>query len=149
MYTRSKLGFPLVITVFLILFFITGTAIINAGSTKGFVKKIQPVSSQLAEQGKEDRWKEAEENFKKMCEFLELDKKQTEEASKLFNDRCKEMEKFFSSIRSGELSRIEARDKMVESFKKYREKFEQLLNEEQKAKLGLWEEAGPPRSRRG
>jgi len=93
--------------------------------------------------------KQAEERFNKMCEFLVLDEQQKKEARKLFDARRNEMRKIMGDARKGKLSREETRARMAESFKNYREKFENLLTEEQKAKLELWEQENQRRDRRG
>lgn len=102
----------------------------------------------MAQRGR-DFQKQAEERFNKMCEFLKLDEKQEKQARKLFDERRKEMREAMDDARQGKLSREETRDKRAESFKNHREKFENLLTEEQKARLELWEQERPARGRRG
>jgi len=103
----------------------------------------------LAQQEKVDRWKQEEKNFKEMCKFLKLDRKQTEEALTLFETRCKEIKEIFNSVRTGELSQEKAFQQNMESLKKHRYEFLGLLNKEQKARLKLWEKPQQLETRHG
>ena len=126
-----------------------GLETVNANPAIHTTGKISQVDVLLAKQGKRERQKTDEEIFKEMCEFLELDEQQTEKAGELFDDRLKEIKEIFGSAGSGKLSQQEAMRKNAESYKKYREMFENLLTEEQKAKLKIWEEQRLTQGRRG
>ncbi len=85
------------------------------------------------------RQEEAETSFRQMCEFIELDETQVEQARQVFDSRMKEMGEILRSARDGGLSQDEVRARMTESFKKHRERFESLLNEKQRERLVQWE----------
>ena len=139
--------------IFVSLAFLAGLNVsleaVNANPAKHTTGKISQVDARLAKQGKRERPNTDEEIFKEMCEFLELDEQQTKKAGELFDDRLKEIKEIFGSAGSGNLSQQEAMRKNAESYKKYREIFENLLTEEQKAKLKIWEEQRLTQGRRG
>jgi len=83
--------------------------------------------------------KRSMDQFLKMCEFIELDGAQLEKARKLFDSRIEEMTDIFEASRKGKVDQKQARDRLSESFAQHRDKFEALLDQEQKAKLELWE----------
>ena len=100
-----------------------------------------------AQQSGDGKKKAAEESFRKMIEYIGLDDQQTAEAGKLFEARYREISEITAQVQSGDLTQQEAGVKLAGSFKAYREKFEKLLSEEQKTRLGQWE--NPDRSKAG
>jgi Asp-tRNA(Asn)/Glu-tRNA(Gln) amidotransferase B subunit len=74
-----------------------------------------------------------------MCEFIELKDAQLEKAMKLFDSRIEEMAEIFDASRKGKISQDEAKEKLARSFAQHREKFEELLNQEQRARLQVYE----------
>ena len=118
----------------------SGLEAVNANPAIHTTGQISQVDTRMAKRGKRERPKTDEEIFKEMCEFLELDEQQTKKAGKLFDARLKEIREIFGSAGGGTLSQQEAMRNNAESYKKYREMFENLLNEKQKTKLKLWEE---------
>ena len=106
-------------------------------------------NGQLARQEKTVRQKTDREVLEEMCIFLELDEQQTDQVVKLFDTRLKEIKEIFDSVRSGELSHQESLEKNAESYRKHRKMFLNLLNEEQKAKLEIWEEQQLSKTERG
>ncbi len=95
------------------------------------------------------RQEEAETSFRQMCEFIELDETQVEQARQVFDSRMKEMGEILRSARDGVLSQDEVRARMAESFKKHRERFESLLNEKQRERLVQWETPKAHERRKG
>jgi len=145
MIRRINLAFGYLLVIYLVSVLVLSVTSLRAQPAERLIRNDRGL---LAQRGR-DFQKQAEERFNKMCEFLGLDEQQKKEARKLFDDRRKLMRKIMGDARKGKLSREEARAKMVESFKNFREKFENLLNGEQKAKLELWEKQNPRRGRRG
>ena len=99
-----------------------------------------------AQQSGDDKKKAAEESFRKMIEFIGLDEQQAAEAGKLFEARFREISEITERVQSGDLKQQEAGEKLAGSFKTYREKFEKLLSEEQKARLEQWENPSPAKA---
>ncbi len=147
--TRSiKLVFFQMIGIFLI--FEISLAAADANPTVRSAGKIpRDNDGQLARQEKTVKQKTDREVLEEMCIFLELDEKQTDQVVKLFDTRLKEIKEIFDSVGSGELSHQESLEKNAESYRKHREMFLNLLNEEQKAKLKIWEERQLSKARRG
>jgi hypothetical protein len=77
---------------------------------------------------------QAEKQFEKICEYLELDKKQKKAARKLFDDMQKKTEKVAREMREGKLDQTEASQERIKIYLNYREKFRALLSKEQKEK---------------
>ena len=145
----SNLRFILTIGIFLISFPANSQANGKAETVEKFAEKGPVLLVRLAQQEKVEMWKQEEENFKEMCKFLELDRKQTEKAFTLFETRCKEIKEIFGSVRIGELSQEKALRLNMESLKKHRDGFLSLLSKEQKARLKLWEKQQRRETRHG
>jgi len=77
---------------------------------------------------------QAEKQFEKICEYLELDKKQKKKARKLFDDMQKKTEKVAREMREGKLDQTEASKERIKIYLNYREKFRALLSKEQNEK---------------
>ena len=85
----------------------------------------------MAERMEEVQKKQAEKQFERLCEYLELDKKQEKKARRLFDDMQKKTEKVARDHRRGKLNQSEAGEKRIKISLDYREKFRTLLREEQ------------------
>ena len=99
------------------------------------------LSGRMEEMKKKTK-KQEEQQFEKLCEYLELDKKQKKEARKLFKKMQKETKKISGDTRKGKIDPIEANYKIIDTYKVYREKFRALLNQEQKMKYEKTRETG-------
>ena len=77
---------------------------------------------------------QAEKQFERLCNYLELDKKQKKKARKLFKDMHKKTEKVAREMREGKLDQSEASEKRIKIYMDYREKFRDLLSPEQNEK---------------
>lgn len=113
----------------------------DAAPTATYTRETSEAEARLI-QLDQARKKKERETFAKMCEFLRLDDKQAETAVILFEARLKEIDDYLTLVAEGTLKATEAHLKMVESFKKYRKQFEEMLNEEQKTRLSIWEKQG-------
>ncbi|MCK4783046.1 MAG: hypothetical protein KAV87_04795, partial [Desulfobacteraceae bacterium] len=85
---------------------------------------------------------QAEKQFEKICEHLELDKKQKKAARKLFDDMQKKAEKVAREMREDKLEQAEASEKRIKIYLNYREKFRDLLSQEQNEKYEKLRESG-------
>ena len=85
---------------------------------------------------------QAEKQFEKICEYLELDKKQKKAARKLFDDMQKKTEKVAREMREGKLDQTEASQERIKIYLNYREKFRALLSKEQNEKYEELRESG-------
>lgn len=85
---------------------------------------------------------QAEKQFEKICEYLELDKKQKKAARKLFDDMQKKAEKVAREMREGKLDQTEASKERIKIYLNYREKFRALLSKEQNEKYEKLRESG-------
>jgi len=90
---------------------------------------------------------QAEKQFERLCNHLELDKKQKKKAHKLFDDMWKETEKLTKDMRKGKLDQAAADTTRIDIYKDYRKKFKDLLSEEQKLKYEKTRETGLPTDR--
>jgi len=86
--------------------------------------------------------KQDERQFKKLCVYLELDKQQNKKALKLFKNMQKQTDKIAGEVRKGKIDPTEAGNRRIDTYKAYREKFRNLLNEEQKMKYEKTRETG-------
>lgn len=78
--------------------------------------------------------RQAEKQFERLCNYLELDKKQKKKARKLFKDMQEKTEKVAREMREGKLDQSEASEKRIKIYMDYREKFRDLLSQEQNEK---------------
>lgn len=85
---------------------------------------------------------QAKRQFERLCSYLELVKKQKKKADKLFKDMQKKTEKVIRDLRKGKLDRTEADEKRIKTIKDYRDKFKDLLSQEQKEKYEKLRETG-------
>ena len=85
---------------------------------------------------------QAEKQFEKICNYLELDKKQKKKARKLFKDMQEKTEKVAREMRKGKLDQSEASEKRIKIYMDYREKFRALLSKEQNEKYEKLRESG-------
>ena len=89
------------------------------------------------------REKQQEEKyFEKLCEYLELDKKQKKAAGKLFKKMQKKTEKLAKDMFKGKLSRDEAGERRMKIYRDYRNKFRDLLSQGQQEKYEKLRETG-------
>ena len=86
--------------------------------------------------------KQEEKYFEKLCDYLELDKKQKKAARKLFKKMQKETEKIAKDILKGKLTQYEASERRIKMYKDYRDKFRALLSEGQQKKYEKLRETG-------
>ena len=85
---------------------------------------------------------EEEKQFEKLCNYLELDKKQQKKARKVFEDMQKKTEKVSGELRKGKLNETEAGEKRIKIYMDYRKKFRDLLTQEQNEKYEKLRETG-------
>jgi hypothetical protein len=71
----------------------------------------------------------------RMCNNLDLDERQKQEARGLFDAIRRETDEEYRAMRERKLDRVEARNKMIEIYLNYCDKFSNLLHEEQNKKL--------------
>ena len=96
-----------------------------------------------AEIHQSQREKQQEEKyFEKLCEYLELDKKQKKAANKIFQKMQKETEKLTKDMFKGKLSREDGSERRMKLYQDYRYKFRALLSEEQQQKYEKLRETG-------
>ena len=139
----------LLLSILIYFFLLAGLSLskLNTADSATYSRETPMVKAKLV-QLDETRKRKAKVTFEEMCEFLKLDDKQTESARKLFEGRLREMDVYLTSMSKGELDRKEVHLKLVESFKKYRKQFEEMLNEKQKERLSLWEGQGTSRGKK-
>ena len=90
-----------------------------------------PGPGKMNERMEEAQKKQAEKQFERLCEHLQLDKKQKKKARRLFDDMQKKTEKVARDHRRGKLNQTEAGEKRIKISLDYREKFRALLSEQQ------------------
>ena len=136
-------------SILIFFFLLAGLSLskLNAAASATYSRETPLVKAGLA-QLDEARKKNEKVTFEEMCKFLKLDDKQTVSARKLFGARLRDMDDYLTSMSKGDLDREEVHQKLVESFKKYRTQFEEMLNEEQKERLSLWERQGTSRGKK-
>jgi len=85
---------------------------------------------------------EEQKLFERLCNYLELDKKQKKKARKLFDDMQKKTEKVAGELRKGKLNQTEAGEKRIKIYMDYRKKFRAILSNEQNEKYEKLRETG-------
>ncbi len=93
-----------------------------------------------SQQEMQKRRQDDQQRFGRMCDFLDLDESQQEQAKALFEARRNELKAQREKVRAGELDRQQARQAMQDGFKAHRASFEFMLTADQLEKLALWEE---------
>ena len=92
-------------------------------------------------QGRQEKRQE-KEYFEKLCDYLHLEKKQRKAAEKLFKKMQKETEKIAEKSLKGKIAPYEASEKRIKMQKDFREKFKDILNEDQQKKYEKLRETG-------
>jgi hypothetical protein len=86
--------------------------------------------------------KQEEQYFEKLCDHLQLEKKQRKAAGKLFKKMQKKTEKIAEETRKGKIPQYEASERRIKMQKDFRDKFKALLDEEQQIKYEKLRETG-------
>ena len=86
----------------------------------------------------DDMQKAMAKQFEDMIKYIELDEKQEKQARSLFEDLQKSTKDIFEAQKDGKMEPMAARDSTREVAADYRDKFDQLLTDQQRTKLEEW-----------